>query len=192
MLRGWKYDLEDVDVIETIKAGSPKIITEYKVPTENVFGGWVLACSALVNNPLAELEIDYDLDHFDFSAYGFYNMGLVGPNPWGVFTPVYDTTAGVYATHYMPSRPLGFKKYLRLAITAPSDSDVTLINLAYVGVIINNMDLFRQSVKEVLGSELQKDILESLKPPIPIPPVPTPKLPTEKLNVEVFVCPRSN
>ena len=163
LLSGWKYDLLAIDEAEIIKAGQPRVVREYKVPAENVYGGWVLESSLLVNNPLAEMEIDYDVYHFAFSIYGTYGLGLIKPNPYGVFAPVYDTTAGLYAIHYMPNRPLGFSKYLRTAITAPKDSDVTLLILAHCGVIINNMDLFRQSLKEVLGLELQKQILEALQ-----------------------------
>ena len=163
LLKGWKYDIAFIDEVEIIKAGQPRVFREYKVPAEDVYGGWVLAGGFLVNNPLTEIELDYDVYHFAFSVYAMYGMGLVRSNPAGVYVPVYDTTAGLYALHYMPYKPGGFSKYLRIAIKAPTDSDVTIFTGSYLGVIINNMDLFRQSIKEVLGLELQKQILQALQ-----------------------------
>ena len=163
LLRGWEYDIKTDVKPFVIPKETSKTIKEYKVPIEACYGGWCLAASAAVNNKNAKIIIKYDIHQFELNPIATFALGLTKPNPWGFFMSVYDTTANLFAGHYMPVRPLWFTKYFAYEIVAPKDADLTVSTHAYTFIKISNMNEFRQSLKEVFGLELLKQILETLQ-----------------------------
>lgn len=150
VLDGWDYDMEDVDEPKIIKAGDVYVLKEHKIPKTLVHAGWIMACTGVFTHPDAEITFDYDRHHFDFKLSEYFGVaGLVHPNPWGVFVPVYDTTANVYAIHYMPNRPLSYRKYMKIACVAPKDADVTMLYAAYFGVVITDKELFDEGIRRL-------------------------------------------
>lgn len=172
-LKGWESDAKQIIEPFSISAGKSKTIVEYKVPKESCYGGWSLIALATLNNKNGTITIKHDIREFETSPLAMYGLGLVKPNPYGFFVSVYDTTINLFVMNYMPARPLWFKRYAAFDIGAPADEDLTVSLVGYTVIRISNMNEFRQSLKELLGSELQRQILESLaKPPVPTPTIP--------------------
>jgi len=148
LLKGWNYFPVDVDIPVSIPRGTVKTVQEVRGPA------WIVAITAVVNNPDAEFVIEqehpYGMFRFTARFRAFADAGLIAPTAVGFYSSRYDEEAGVYAVNYPPATPLGSSNLTRIKINAV-DRDTVLLNYASQTVKVQDPEAFKASLREVLG-----------------------------------------
>jgi len=86
-------------------------------------------------------------------------MGLTLPNHSGFWCPRYDTREDVYAIAYTPNTYTPFRYKCVVSLKAPPTAPVTGLYLGLLGIRIFDMEDFKLSLKEALGT---KGIIETI------------------------------
>jgi hypothetical protein len=167
LLKGWAYSPKDIDVPFTVPAGEEKIIEEAKK------SGWFVTAMCSLNDPYAEFVVySYDpykgVARYDFLPYDLKVIGLVTSNPTGLWCPRYDDTNKIYTAVFTPSTWLPFTGGYRLSIKASTSGPLTVYNYIHLLVVIEDRELFIESLQEVLGSKIKvlprySEILERMR-----------------------------
>jgi len=149
LLRGWRYDVVDVDRPIVIPAGTTKLVHHIPYP------GWLIAMMCSLNNPYTDIMLKYCYKGGEYSAnfmpYSLKEAGMTSPNPGGFWVSRYDDTLKVYVVMYMPTLYSPFASKCDIYVTAPTTSSITILDYSSVGIVIEDMDDFIKSFQEVLG-----------------------------------------
>jgi lambda repressor-like predicted transcriptional regulator len=167
LLKGWAYSTKDIDVPFTVPAGEEKIIEEAKK------SGWFVAAMCSLNDPYAEFVV-YSYDPYkgvvrsDMVPYEIKAAGLITPTPTGIWCSRYDDTNKIYVVNFNPFTWLPFIENYRLSIKASTSGPLTVYNYAHVLVVIEDRELFINSLQEVLGAKIKtfprySEILERMR-----------------------------
>ena len=158
LLRGWMYVHREKQGYLTL--GKEEVIDVIKAPGFFLSAGGLLEESRDAKYVHIHVEIDgpdraYPID---FMPYGLYRFGLVSPMNFGAYLTIYDDDKKQYAAALTPSHPIPFSKRFEVKLIAPpqpiEETEALPIryHVAYEVVRITDVEEFKESVREVLGT----------------------------------------
>ena len=151
LLRGWVYSPKDVDKPFTVPKGQEKQIAKEDRP------GWFITAMISLSDPYAELVFRY-LDPYkgiietNMRPYALKEAGLTVPSPMGIWCSRYDDSAKVYVVNYSPALWFPIPSQSEILVRSSPLADLTVYNYSHVLVVIRDIQLFRESLSEILKS----------------------------------------
>jgi len=143
LLRGWHYEVKDIDNVPTYTVKEEILRVTDKV-------GWVVWCSAVINNKNAEIKVFVDgYCRADMTPAQLFAAGVTIPNSAGYWFGTYNDIASVYTVFFTPIYPYPFKESVIISLVPPAGGNVTVISYGHVLVIIDDIDEFKKSLKEL-------------------------------------------
>ncbi|MHA1506346.1 MAG: hypothetical protein ACTSR0_04055 [Candidatus Asgardarchaeia archaeon] len=151
LLQGWRW--HKIDVNTTITRGSPKYI--YKKTDE---AGWLLGFYMYTNVKEMTLEIiTRDVIGGDrklsITPSTLNARGEVSFNMYRPYLAKYDASGDNYVVIYNPLRAWGYRGMISVKASIPATSSSTsgTLILDIRGVVIENYELFKSSLKKYAG-----------------------------------------
>ncbi len=161
LLRGWSYHY--IRFPQTgfgvLTRGADVLVTELSGP------GYLLFAAARLWNSgdgkYVEIRADFDFPDWTypihFSIDSLQAFGDTRPIDYGAYATIIDDTNLVYAAAITPSNPMPFRKNLKISLVAPPqpivDNNPIYYVVVYGYVLINDVEEFKQSIREVFGIE---------------------------------------
>jgi hypothetical protein len=108
-----------------------------------------------------EVRADFDFPDWTypihFSIDGLQAFGDTRPINYGAYATIIDDSNLVYAAAITPANPMPFRKNLKISLVAPPqpivDNNPIYYVVVYGYVLINDVEEFKQSIREVFGIE---------------------------------------
>jgi hypothetical protein len=154
-LEGWAWRYFRV---ENVHLG----MDEEKVLVEEHLPGWVINATVTVNNPRALLRISYqDPYQMRITAEGSpYMLNLLGTIYYNahMWCNRYDSTFNIYSVSLNPNPPSPFyasdKHPAKFIVKSPLASTTDVALYLHTLILINDMEVFKDSVRDLLGTRL--------------------------------------
>lgn len=146
ILDGWVWSPKDTGT-KTILAGK-ELEIEF-IPSSP---GWLWTLALYLSDPDVILSLTGDIIYKqELTPYEVHTAGLTAPNN-SVFCTAYTTgPPPVYGLSIAPALPFPFKRSLKIVLKNPTVSTVILYDYTHLLVVIEDVNVFRESIKEVLG-----------------------------------------
>lgn len=162
LLRGWRWVWDIRTSAYTLTPGQKfNFIPRKKLS----YPGFAVSAVVSCNNPYLSFVIEADDMTFGASAYVARTwLGFDEPNPNIVYCTLYDSMNHIYCITYGPTYWPSWKDYIEVYIQAAAyhpvtrvvfTADVTVFYSAFNYIEIENIDLFKEDLKEILGTKAE-------------------------------------
>ena len=153
LLRGYSWNVKDIDVETPLTVGKPLELFRTPLP------GYLINFALVVNNPLAEIELQWFQGRMPRKLTGKpYGLFMGGATEWGgfLYSPLYDTTLKLYTIAYCPvsTQLLSWDKdcFMKLHANAAGDK---IVDYAHTAIVIDDMEEFKKSWREIFATKVE-------------------------------------
>lgn len=178
LLKGWEFQIWFLPEPVTVVKNRVDLINRF-----DDYDGWVLGISAICDDCFVNPYIHYPtIPPISLMPYGHHS--IVGKTQWGANTPYCNqyyrpnplSSAGLFNVEYIPAYPMPYKTYglagkkgeFRAELLAELDTNstqnsATILHMECARIVITDPELFKRSLREVLGVDDLKEALKKVK-----------------------------